>query len=186
MGFFRSQFRVGWLPLAVAAIVLSFGGSPRAEAKPHGKLTVQFIYYVSEEEAQRNARIVNYAAQTAWLATNETTGGWPKEFRRDLNGDGQSELFLYVTGHAHFAGYSIFTRRAGKWSYIGSCDYGGTAPVRLRGERAGWHDFSIDIEGSRGALDQHYFRFDPRDKTYDLSYIQRIRKEEVDPSVERN
>ena len=177
---------VGIAPAGMLSTIAWYLLSPVAmAAKPKPAATVQFVYSVSDEATQKtqadDARFTSYAAQRAWLDTHEDEStGLPKEFRQDLNGDGHAEIFLRVLGHSHFAEYSIFTRTAGKWIYIGACDYGGVRLKRLVRAHGRWHDFSVDIEGSRGSLERRYFRFDPRDRTYDLSYIMTVRRESPD------
>jgi hypothetical protein len=162
--------------LRVAGLVFFLGHC--ALAKPVPPFRLQFFSSISEEEAKTRARVMDYSAQRAWLNTHDDDpAGWPKEYRRDLNGDGHPEVFLRVAWHAHFAKYSIFTKCGRKWTYIGACDFGGVPPVVLARARRGWRDFSVDIEGSRNRLDRQYFRFDPADKSYGLSYTIAIRRE---------
>ena len=103
------------------------------------------------------------------------------EFQLDLNGDGKPEMFLPVVAHAHFASYSIFTKHRKRWAYLGSGDYS-DPPIRLGHNHAGWHDFAVDVEGSRNSLDRRYFQYDPKARSYAFSYSVSRRPMERDAS----
>ncbi|HEV7406553.1 MAG TPA: hypothetical protein VGO11_26620 [Chthoniobacteraceae bacterium] len=148
-------------------------------SKPKPRGTLQFIYYVEDPDgrlAREAARIHNYTALRAWLDDPaHAPAAWQKEVRVDLNGDGRPEVFLLIYEHGHFADYSMFTQVRGQWRYIGGASYGGEAPARLARARGRWHDFSLDITGSRNRLVRHYYQWDPGAQEYEESYEITIR-----------
>jgi hypothetical protein len=158
--------------IVVLFLFLLLGQAVWARPKPKPKGTLQFIFEVEAVHDPR-PRSDNYPAVCAWLATQDEDG-FPREFRLDLNGDGHPEVFLRLLEHSHFGEYSIFTSRGGRWIYLGYGEYC-AAPVRLKRAHSGWHDFSVDVSGSRDRLERRYFRWDPKDKSYDLSYRITIR-----------
>jgi hypothetical protein len=117
------------------------------------------ICFADEHESSRALR-----------ARQETPGfleaGLTKEYAFDLNGDGRLESFLLALGHSYWGEYAIYTHRQGKWMFLGYVRLGGHVPTVFRASRDGWHNFSIDTDGSRNRLVRTYYRWDSAEATY--------------------
>ena len=176
-----SRTKNRWQSFGVPLLVFIQNLEPCAWAKPATKPqnSLQSVYEVRTNNPS-GVPYNDYHALRAWIATHDFYG-FPKEFQLDLNGDGKPEMFLPVVAHAHFASYSIFTKHRKRWAYLGSGDYS-DPPIRLGHNHAGWHDFAVDVEGSRNSLDRRYFQYDPKDRSYAFSYSVSRRPMERDAS----
>lgn len=132
-----------------------------------GQQTIEFFHPVTPENVHEDARRQSYEElRVLHDAPGFFAAGHPKEYQFDLDGDRRPEVFLLYSGHSYWGGYSVFTRRHSKWTFIGRVSYGGQPPIRRSKRRDGWHDFSIDTGGSRNRLDRTCYRWDTASKVY--------------------
>lgn len=138
--------------------------------KPEAALVPVVSYYLypgkfwDPDRALRN----DYDALRVYQKTSSFFGYGQddNEITIDLNRDGRPEKLLLSMTHAHWGHYSIFTYRNKKWRYIGDVRLGDHP--RLAGNtHHGWHDFTVDIEGSRGQVSRSYYRWDTSSNEYE-------------------
>jgi hypothetical protein len=139
-----------------------------------GQGSIQLFHHATAEGPNHETRRQDYEAMRSWHATPQFfAAGHPKEYRFDLNDDGRAEVFLLDSGHSYWGSYSVFTRYRNKWIFLGEVGLGPHMPIRSRNKRSGWHDFSINTDGSRNRLERTYYRWEATAK----AYVEHSRKE---------